>query len=269
MFVTQPALSMQIKALEQEIGQTLLDRTGGRVTLTDAGRALAGGARDAMARLDDAVQEVARVGGLEHGTLAIGSSDTIGEFYLQPILAAFIARHPGISITVHNKPTAEIEQLVLDNTAEVGLVTLPVSTPKLESRTIFGYRDLALCAPGMPPAGRRSVALEELVGARLLLLPPETRSRMLLERDLSRAGVAAANVMELGSVHLQKSFARIGLGVAIVPDYAVQAETAAGEICAVPITGLSRREIGVIYRDGRPLSPAARTFLAMLGPQGA
>ena len=111
MFVTQPAMSMQIKALEEEIGQTLLDRTGSRVTLTDAGRVLVEGAKDAIARLDDAVQEVARVGGLEHGTLSIGSSDTVGEFYLLPILSSFINRYPGISVTVHNRPTAQIEQL--------------------------------------------------------------------------------------------------------------------------------------------------------------
>ena len=264
MFVTQPALSMQMKSLEREIGQTLLDRTGRRVSLTEAGRALAEGAKDAMARLDDAVQEVSRVGGLEHGTLSIGSSDTIGEFYLLPILSAFMSRYPGISVTVHNRPTSQIEQLVMDNVAEVGLVTLPASTPQLVSRTIFDYRDLALCTPEHTLAARSSVNLQRLVRSRLLLLPSGTRSRTLLERDLSRAGAAAVTVMELGSVHLQKSFAKIGLGVAIVPDYAVRAETAAGEIRGIPVVDLSPRRIGVIHRDRRPISPAARTFLTML-----
>jgi DNA-binding transcriptional LysR family regulator len=149
------------------------------------------------------------------------------------------------------------------------LVTLPVSTPKLASRTIFAYRDLALCAPGHPLAEHATVTLKQLLRFRLLLLPLETRSRMLLERDLSRARAgaataAAATVMELGSVHLQKAFARIGLGVAIAPDYAVRSEVAAGEIRAIAVKDLSPRRIGVIQRDRRSLSPAAQSFLSML-----
>lgn len=264
LFVTQPALSMQMKALERELGQELLDRSGNRVTLTHAGAVLVERVKSPLADLDDAVQAVSRVGGLEHGILSIGSSDTIGEFFLLPILARFAERHPGISIVVHNKPTVQLGELVMDNVAEVGLITLPVGTPQLASRPVFSYRELALCTREHPLSSQQATTLKQLAGHRLLLLPHGTRSRMLQERDLARAGVVPSSVMELGSVHLQKAFASYGLGVAIVPEYAVRTEVSNGTIVGVGVKGLSTRSVGIIYREKRPFSAAARAFLEMV-----
>lgn len=264
LFVSQPALSMQIKALEEEVGQPLLDRSGSRVTLTEPGELLAERAKDAAAALDDAVGEIRRFGGLERGTLSIASSDTIGEFLLLPILAEFGTRFPGVSVAVHNKATVQIEELIMDNVAEVGLVTLPVVGPQLASRTILSYRELALCPPDGPLGGKSAVTLKQLVQHRLLLLPHLTRSRTLQERDLARANASETTVMELGSVHLQIAFARFGLGIAIVPEYAARREIDSGELIGVPVTGLAKRQVGVIQRKSRPLSTVARTFLEML-----
>ena len=264
LFLSQPALSSQIKLLEEEVGQPLLDRSGTRATLTEPGELLAQRAKDAATALEDAVQEIRRFGGLERGTLSIASSDTIGEFLLLPILAEFGRQFPGVSVVVHNEDTVQIEELIMDNVAEVGLVTLPVAGPQITSRTILTYRELALCAPDGPLKRRTSITLRQLVQHRLLLLPQTTRSRTLQERDLARAGAAETTVMELGSVHLQKAFARFGLGIGIVPEYAARAEIDSGELIGIPVSGFSKRQVGVIQRKTRPLSTVARTFLDML-----
>jgi LysR family cyn operon transcriptional activator len=264
MFVTQPALSMQIKKLEDEIGEVLVDRSGGKVVLTEAGHILASRARQVLGELENAVEEVSQVGHLERGTLSLACSDTIAEYFLVPFLSEFVRRHPKVHVALQNKATVQIEELLLDNKAEIGLVTLPASLPQLTSSNLFSYKEHAVYQAEGPLGGQESLSLEQLAANRLLVLPPGTRSRMLQERDFARAGVELPNVMELGSVHLLKAFARIGFGVALVPEYAVAPDELLSGIASCRIPDLTERQVGIVYRAKRQLSAAARSFIAMV-----
>ncbi len=263
-FVTQPAVSMQIKSLEDELGEPLLERDGRKVRLTEAGRILYECAKTALDVLDSAGERIQDLGGLKRGRLSLGCSDTLSTHVLVPILSAFAQQYPTLELTVHNKTSLQIMQLTLSSDLDCGLITLPCSEPGLSVEPLFEYREMAVVCSSHPLAKQSGVALDQLAQHRLLLLERSTKSRMLLEQEFLAAGTDPCATMEVGSVQMQKAFAQIGLGVGIVPEYSLADELRADTLCALNVADLPARQIGLITRSARVLSLAARTFIDIL-----
>ena len=259
-FVTQPAISMQVKALEEELGETLLERGKRHVRLTDVGRTLYHDAVHILAMLDSARLHVQEIRGLQRGHLTTACSDTLSTYVLPPVLAGFSAAYPSLAITVHNRTSPQIVELVLDGTADVGLITLPISNPRLTVRTLFAYREIAVCSPNHPIAEHRTVNLADLSEHRILILEEGTKSRSLFDEKLGALGLVPQSRMEVGSVEVQKAFAQIGLGVAIVPDFSIVHDGVPSHLAVREITDLPARRIGMVTRTSPPLSRAAQEF---------
>ena len=264
LFITQPALSMQIKALEEELGEPVFERTSKRVVLTEAGRMLYEHANSILAELALARQEIDEIKGLSRGTLAIGCSDTLTRYFLLPVLSRFSGEYPGIRVRVWNKTTPQIAQMVLAGEAQIGVVTMPVEREGVSVQIVGTYDEVAICSPACELAEKASVDLTGLSCVPLLLLEPGTRSRDRLERSFADAGVVLRSFMDLGSVEVQKDLARIGAGVAIVPHLAVADELARRVLVGIPIKGLPEREIAVILRKSRRLPSATAAFLSIM-----
>jgi len=264
MYLTQPAISMQIKALEQELAETLLDRGGREVLLTDAGRILYEHARSIFESIDAARHEIEELQGLARGHLVLACSDTLSTYALPPVLSRYSKDHPGVEVTILNKTSPEIVRLVLDREVELGLAMLPVTETGVVVEPLIEYRDTAACAPTHPLAAKSTVRLAELARHRLLLLEPGSRSRMLLDQAFEDAGIRPENVMGLGSVDVLKAFAAIGLGVAVIPEYAIQGRRGERRLSTLRIHGLAPRRIGAVIRADRTLPLVAQTFLASL-----
>ncbi len=265
MFVSQPALSMQIKSLEGELGEPLFDRNNRMVLLTDGGEIFYEHVKRIFEEIDSARHQIDEIRELSRGHLRIACSDTVSKYYLLPILSDFLDKHPGIELTVHNKTTQQIVKQVLDMEVDIGLATMPVSHVQLSEKPIFGYHDVAVCKPSHSLAKRSAIDLMGLSQIRLLLLEPGTKSRSLIDQAFINSGCAPGSVMELGSVEVQKDFAKIGLGVAIVPDFAVGGEAKDGTLSVLKIKNVPKRQVGTVIRKTRSLSLAAKTFLAKLG----
>ena len=264
LFITQPALSMQIKALEEELDDLVFERTGRRVVPTEAGRILYQHANSILAELATVREEIDGIKGLSRGTISVGCSDTLTRYFLLPVLSRFSGQHPGIQVKVWNKTTPQIVQMLLDGEAEVGIVTMPVERTGVSLQIVGTYEDVAVCSPNFELAGRRSVDLETLSTVPLLLLEPGTRSRERLKRSFSDARITLKSFMDLGSVEVQKDLARIGTGVAIVPDFAVAEDVAQKTLIGLSVKGLPKREIAVITRSSRELPSTTRAFLGVL-----
>jgi DNA-binding transcriptional LysR family regulator len=123
---------------------------------------------------------------------------------------------------------------------------------------------VAVCSRDHPVAMLPNMTVSSLVKHRLLLLEPGTKNRMLLDEAFIKHGVKPASIMEFGSVEVQKSFAEAGIGIAVVPEFAVSKKDRKGGLKSIPIRKIRKNEIGIIVKKNRKLSPAASEFIAFL-----
>lgn len=264
LFLTQPALSLQIKALEEELGESLFERQGKKILLTPAGRLLQERAGQILGLVGQAQQEIQAARELRTGRLVIGASDSLCLYVLPAVIQFFHEKFPGVELQFVNRQSAEVVSLVAAGAIDFGLVTLPVLEPKVETEPLFWREDVAICPPAHPLAEVSSVSLAMLAEYPLLLLEKSSHSRVLLEQMLAKTGVMPERVLELGSVEVIKRFAALKLGVSIIPAYTVETEMKAGQLYAIRLPWLPTRSVGVVQRRGRFLSPAGQMFLKLL-----
>lgn len=265
LFLTQPALSLQIKALEEELGQPLFERSGRRVLLTPAGRLLQERAEQIVALANQARSELQATQELRSGSLKLGATESLCLYILPPVIQFFHEKFPGIELQFINRHSADIVMLVAEGRVDFGLVTLPVLDPRLETDTLFYREDVAICAPTSPLLAESTVTLEALADQPLLLLlEKSSSSRILLDQLLARQGVMPAQILELGSIEIIKRFVALGLGVSILPGYTIEAELKAGSLRAIRLSWLPTRTVGIVRRRKSFLSPAGQLFLKLL-----
>ncbi|MBI2504223.1 MAG: LysR family transcriptional regulator [Candidatus Latescibacteria bacterium] len=264
LFLTQPALSLQVKALEEELGEALFERAPNRLRLTMAGELLYGHAQAVLARLEVARAEINALQQQLRGRLVLATSDTNCTYVLPGVLQAFRGEHPQVEIEIRNKMSPEVARLVLDHEVDLGLATLPVRHRDLISEELFARQDVAICPPGHPLAAKKKVRLQEVAAYPLLALEQGSTSRRLLEEACRQEQVELRTAMDLGSIEVLKRFVEIGMGVALVPQVAVAAEVEAGRLRAVEVRGLPRRAIGLVEHRGRRRSPMAAAFVELL-----
>lgn len=264
LFRTQPAVSLQIKSLETELGQRLFERHGKRVTLTEAGRLLFNRTEQIFALVDTIRDEMSGIGELKTGRLSIGTSDTNCAYVLPPVVEAFRLAYPGIEIQLTDRMSPEVARLVVDGVVDFGIATLPVSDTRLDTRPLFQRMDVVIAQHGHPLGARSRLSLAHVAEEPLLALERGSTSRSLTDRMFLEAGLQPRIAMELGSIEVIKKFVAIGLGIAVIPEVAARAEVEAGLLCQLRVRGLPLREVGVVTRTGGHLSPSAETFLTYL-----
>ena len=264
LFLTQPAISLQIKALESELDEILLERNRRQLRLTPAGEILFAHAKAVLSRLEKARDDIAALKQVLRGRLTIGTSDTNCTYVLPNVLAEFRARYPAVELNIRNRMSPEVSNLVLNDEVEFGLATLPVKHRDLVSESLFERRDVLICPPDHALGKRRRIGLKQLAEYPFLVLERRSTSRQLLDEVFQRQGLALQVEMTLGGIEIIKRYVEIGLGIALVPEVAVEAEVAARKVHAVQVNGLAKRQIGLIEHRQRRRSPATEAFLALL-----
>jgi DNA-binding transcriptional LysR family regulator len=268
LFLTQPAISLQLKALEEELGEVLLERRRG-IRLTPAGEVLFDHARQVFAHLETAQDEIAALRRVLRGRLVIGTSDTNCTYVLPEVLAEFRRRYPQVEMDIRNRMSPEVGNLVLNDEVDLGLATLPVRHRDLLSQALFTRRDVLICRPDHALGKRRQVRLQEVAHYPLLALERGSTSRQLLDQTFAQAGLSLEVAMNLGGIEVIKRFVEIGLGIAVVPQVAVERELAEGRLHAAGVRGLPPRQVGLLEHRGRRRAPAAAAFLELLRQQVA
>lgn len=249
--VAQSGVSAQVRRLERELGQPLLDRGARAVTLTEAGAAVLPFARDALAAVAGARAAVEQLTGLHTGHVRVGMVTAGPAVTLTDMLASFHRAHPGVEITLSESDSESLLDGVRDGTLDLACASLgPLPAAGVEVQVIIDEPIVAAVSHEHPLASRTSITLDELGEQTLICLPRGTGIRAILEA----AGVRARIAFEASDPGVLAQLAARGLGVAILP-----APVAEG--LHVLSLGL-RGQIALAWRAGGPSSPAARELVS-------
>ena len=251
--MTQPAVSLHIKALEEELGARLLDRGGRGVHLTPAGEALLEGVHAALASLQEAARRIAEIQAPDRGTVVLACGDTVALHLLPPVLLRFRVLYPLAEVHVRNDGSRAILDLVLNREADVGIVTRPPwLDPALWARTLLEDSLVLVLPREHRLAARKRVVLRDLQGEAAVLLAKPAETRALIDRSLRAADVDLTVVMESGNLQVVKTYVAGALGLSIVPEMALTPEDRQRlEVRSLPAGTLPARRIAVVRRKDR------------------
>ena len=262
--VTQPAVSLQIRALEQRLGKRLLDRSGRRVEPTEAGLRLYRGAQRLLQLEEQVLDDVAAEDGELRGTLRIGASTGPGGTVVPLLLAEFQLRHPGLAVALSVFDTQTVVELVARRDLELGVVGAARRQRGVAFEAFFRDEVVLACPSGHRFAGR-TVALDELRTEPLVVMQEGAGVRQVIESELRKAGVRLRDLdvrLELGLQESVKTAVAAGHGVTFISRTGIEAEIAAGTLAAARVEGLEpAREISIVRAAGRKPTRAAEAFV--------
>ncbi len=227
-FRSQSAVSAQIRQLEQEYGDRLLDRSGKDVTLTPAGRVLFAYAERLLQMRDESLLAVADQGASPRGTLVIGANEATCLYVLPDVFAKYCHLYPSVQISIYRNFSYKIVEKLENGTIDVGIVTLPVKSASLKTHSIFRDQLMLMVSPQNALAKLEVVPISE-IAKQPLLLPKTGYSRRLMDK-LFRPYASHLQVrMELPSVGMIKSFVAAGLGVSLISSSFARDQVLAGQ----------------------------------------
>jgi DNA-binding transcriptional LysR family regulator len=261
LFLTQPAVTLQIKALEEDLGIRLFDRAASKVSLTKQGAILLCHAKKLATIALEATQELSAGEVQLSGTFALGVSTTIAQYVLPRFLARFLAEHPRLQLSVRSANTDAIVRLLLDGKVSIGLIAGPARQRGIHAEP-FMEDELVLIAP--PDFEFDQMSHSQFTAWTLLLREPGSGSRRVVEAALSKAGLKLnlfKNVIELDSTEAIKSAAEAGLGLGFVSYYAISKELELRSLKLAEVDGIRiSRPYSVVSRTGPEPSGAAGAF---------
>jgi len=261
---TQPAISAQVRLLEQECGEKLFDRSGKKVLLTPAGEILLRYAQKLLDLQKEALQTIAELNLTPRGKLYIGANEATCLYVLPKTFARFRQLYPLVQISIYRNFSHKILQKVQEGAVDLGIVTLPQTANNIEILPVFRDEVQVVVPKNHPLAKSRSVTIEE-VAQHPLILPKTGHTRVVIDRLLRDYRSHLQISMELASVETQKKFVGAGLGISLISREYAQPEVAAGVLKLIPLEGQKiYRELGLIYRRDRYLSLPAKVFLQVV-----
>jgi LysR family transcriptional regulator, transcriptional activator of the cysJI operon len=264
LFLTQPAVTLQIKALENDLGIRLFDRSGGRITLTAQGSILLKYANKLANLAAIAEQDLGCAEDMVFGELKLGASTTIAQYVLPRLLGAFQSEYPKIQVSLYSGNTSAVVRYLIEGKVDLGLIEGPARERGVRTEP-FMKDELVLIASPTHESGRLSRA--EFLSRTLLMREQGSGSRRVVETALEKADYklkAFEKVMELDSTESIKSAVEAGLGVGVVSRWAIAKELELETLKIAEVSGLkATRDFTLISRrgpDSQGPAAALRTF---------
>lgn len=270
--VTQPAVSLQVRALEKRLGTQLLDRSGRRVEPTEAGLRLFRGAQRLLQLEEQILDEVAsESAGALTGKLSIGASTGPAAVAVPILLCAFQRHHPDLRVALEVHDTQTVVDLVAERELELGIVGAARRHRAVRFEPILEDEVILICPPGHSFAGR-TVGIDELRGETLILMQAGAGVRQVVEDELRSMGVRLrefSTSLELGLQESVRSAVQAGYGVTFISRTAVESDLAAGTLAEARLEGMNaKREISLVRASGRAQTRAAEEFVAFVREPG-
>jgi DNA-binding transcriptional LysR family regulator len=261
---TQPAISAQVRQLEQELRADLFERFGSRISLTTAGRIFADYAEQ-MLELRHRVQDsIAELETNPRGELVIAANEATCIYILPTVFSVYRELFPAVQLQVDRSYASRVVEAVAENSADFGLTQLPVDEKRLQVVDIHKDEIRAIVPAGHPLAGRKSVEAQDVTEF-YLLLPKQGKTRARLNQWLEPVEDRIRISMELDSTEMMKRFVIAGLGVSFLAVSNCREEVASGRLHAISLAPepMTRR-LGLIYRRDKALSKAALGFIQVV-----
>ncbi len=261
LLLTQPAVTLQIKALEDSLGVRLFDRSARGISLTSQGNVLLSYADKLAALADDAERAVGAAEGKVAGDLPIGVSTTIAQYVLPWLLGAFLAEHVKVHFSLHVGNTSQVVRTVLDGKTAVGLIEGPAGNRAVRTEPFMEDELVLIAAPHFE---FDQLSPQQLVSATLLIRERGSGSRHVIEAALAKAGVrmkSFRSVIDLGSTEAIKSGVEAGLGVGFVPRRAIAKELELRTLKVLAVPGVRIvRQFSLVSPTGPEPKGAAGAF---------
>lgn len=268
LFISQPAVSMHIKSLEDHFGTRFFDRNTQQVTITEAGSILYQYASKILSLQEEAERDISRLTGCIQGQLSLGASFTLGEYIIPKILGSFKRQHPQIRALLQVTNTEQIVNLMLKQELDLGLVENHVDNPALYVKPFLQDELIVVLPSAHPLAKQKFIPLDEFVALPLVLREQGSGTRKITEERLAEEGVnllALNVVMELGSTEAVKGAVEAGFGVTIISKWAVQKELKLCSLIQVRIKDVNlKRQFYLICNKNKFQTSVVEEFISFL-----
>jgi DNA-binding transcriptional LysR family regulator len=263
LYMTQPAVSLQVRSLERSLQVKLLERTNQHLIVTEAGQALYQCALPMLNAEKEAERVLAELKGAARGKLVVAANTTGGMYIIPPLLATYKERRPESELYLQIDATERLIERARQGVIDLGFACGDIRQPELTVETIGSDSLTLILSSYHPLASQQSLLLEQV--ATLPFIVPESisRTRQLIEQTFRERGYTLKIVMHFQGTEPVKKAVEANLGVAMVSRAAVEREVAAGVLRAMPIADLDlRRPFVMFYRQGKYFGPMGRDFMA-------
>jgi len=262
--MTQPAVTFQIKQLEERFNTRLFERGGGRISLTAAGELVLDYAERILGLSNELDIRVAEMTGQMSGSLLVGASTTIAEFMLPPILGEFNVRYPQVRARLTVANSEAITSAVAAHTLDIGLVESQESHPSLQCEVCGDDELQVVCTPNHPLAKRGEIDARSLLAHDFIAREPGSGTREVTDDYFRACGVEPGKLktlMELSSPEALKGVVATGLGCSIVSRASFEKERQLGSLIAIPLRPRLKRTLSLVYPKERFRSKVVLTFV--------
>lgn len=262
--LTQSAVSQQIKALEDECGVLLFERSSRLVRLTAAGQVLLTHTERILAQVENARVEMAEMAGGTKGRCRLASLPSIAAYLLPQAIACFQQRYPGVELQLMESVQAQLLAWVQQGTVDFSIMGLPVGDPQLQHISLLHDEFVLIVPREHPLARRRAVRLAELVVEHFILYPKGAGGRELILEACGRAGFEPRLGLESDDRETILGLVAAGVGVTLMPRLIAQHTRVDGPVIIDLLEPRLLREVGIVWHPQRYLPQAARNFMTLL-----
>ncbi len=264
-FLTQPAVSLRIRNLEEELGTKLLERTTRKVLVTEEGRILFEYARDILSKAEEVKGLLLERQNKMVGSVRLATVHSIGLHELPSFLKQYITRFPEVVLHIDYHTGDVVHRMVQDGDVDLGIVAYPEPKPNLITLPFLEDELVAICNEDHPFSRRESIRLHELNDQPFIAFDEGIPTRKAIDAVLARRHVRINIKMQCDNIEILKKMVEVGLGVSLAPRFSVQAEVQHGVLHCMPISDYSfKRPLALIHRKGKTLSRPMQAFVDLL-----
>lgn len=270
LYMSQPAVSFQIKSLEEDLQATLFQRREKRLALTAAGKLIYPEAKKMVARYQKIKAGIDDLRGLKTGHLVVGASTTPGEYLLPLLVAGFCKKYPGVGVSLRVAGSGQVFQWLKDREIDLGITGSAVTASGISCVPWITDELVLIASPGHPWAGKDAVEIRALLEEPFILREPGSGTRRSFEQKISLAGVDPARInlfMELGSTRAVITAVQAGLGVSVVSRWAARDALELGKIIRINSPVDMGRSLYLVSGRHNLDSPVASEFLGFISDQ--
>jgi DNA-binding transcriptional LysR family regulator len=260
LFLTQPAVSMQVKQLEQQLGVALFEQLGKRIHLTEAGREVLGYVRTVTQQLDELEGVLNHIKGLSGGKLRI-SVATTANYFIPTLLGTFSRRHPGVTISLDVTNRETLLQQLSENTVDLVIMGQPPAELDAEADAFMENPLVIVAPPGHPLAREKKIPLTRLQEETFLVREPGSGTRIAMERFFAEREMHLKTGMEVGSNEAIKQSVQAGLGLGLLSRATIEQELTLKRLVVLDVADFPiMRHWYLVHRRGKRLSAVAEAF---------
>ena len=265
LFMTQPAVSLQVHALERSLQVKLLERVNQQLVVTEAGQALYQCALPMLNAEAEAERVLAELRGAARGRLVVAANTTGAMYIIPPLLASYKERHPESELLLQIDATDRLIERARQGVIDLGFACGSIRQPELTVEAIGTDTLTLILSPRHPLASCPSLTLEQVAALPFIVPESISRTRQFIEQIMREHGYTLKIAMHFYGTEPVKKAVESNLGAAIVSSAAVTREVAAGVLCAIPISDLElTRPFVMFYRQGKYFGPLGRDFMAYM-----